>query len=45
VSGWPSTEVDDPAQNDVHDNSDVELNILFGWMEVDLEHTADDVAQ
>lgn len=30
------------AAEDVHDNSDVDLDDIFAWMEVDLEH-ADEV--
>jgi hypothetical protein len=35
----------DVADDDVHDNSDVDLDILFAWIEVDLEHDGDDVVQ
>jgi hypothetical protein len=35
----------DVDDDDVHDNSDVDLDILFAWMDFDLEHDAHDVAQ
>ena len=31
----------DVAAEDVHDNSDVDLDDIFAWMEVGLDHDAD----
>ena len=33
------------ADDDLHDNSDVDMDDIFAWMDVDLEHDADDVVQ